>query len=1572
MQNDSSDGSHEPARPGTNGTQVTPGISSDFATELIQPEQVQSRHVDKSSESAALVDSAYDTLPSSQTSTNDLNTHLVAYFGDYELLNEIARGGMGVVYKARQMNLNRTVAIKMILAGHLASDEDVKRFYTEAEAAANLEHPSIVPVYEIGQHNGQHFFSMGYVDGSSLAERVKKGPLPIKQAVLLTKKVAEAIEYAHSKGVVHRDLKPANILIDQLGEPRVTDFGLARNIQQESGITRTGTVMGTPSYMPPEQAAGKTDEVGPLSDVYSLGAILYCLITGRPPFLAASVMDTLMQVLEKEPAAPSLLNPLVPRDIETICLKSLQKDPARRYESAGELAADLGRWLNGEPILARAVGRTERVWRWGKRNPSLALACSIACCLAIALAIGGPLVAIRQSSLRREADFSATKAKENEVIARASEENAKREEDRATVNEARAKEAEAEARTQTVRAVEFAKNIQHQLRQESIQRAGELMAKNDLAGAHLALTRAVPNEEENNTAERQQALNRLGAVWRDMARITQFWNLPTDAVYLDLNESEDRLITVDSNREATLWDTATGQLAAGPFRQKSPIWRAALNSKGDILATAGGSLGFGGELVVWDVNTGESIARATQPSTFLYVAFVQSDSFLTLDVDIKNVTNTATLWGLDRQTHQINKLRSGIRVTAEGSGTFDYVALRSGNLLTHEPLRDKTPECLYIFDPSSGEKLHEFDIPSLIKELNCVRFESAKYVDTNGLVRLTFSDAQGNAIMRLWDSIKREYVGLPLSLRGLPAQVARFGDSSLVTVRDSLGRLILFDTVSGELKNQIDAPRGCETNVCFSNDGRFVAIPHADGRVDVWDILDNRAVSSTLHHNDTLSFVRFARDGRQLIVGTTSGMIRLWDFSIRQSDAVLSHSDPLLSVQPLTDGTFETISTLGANRQKPWIQRWQRQADSSFTPNRQTTEVPNPNFINHWQSGKSVVANGNGLVEVLDAIHPEIKTPKLQQPKPFARQFGLSKNGSVLGILGIDRTEPPAALLGQLSLWDANTGKSLGAPIQYENKNLLSSLLPVELSGIVCFAIDDSGERVLFGGLKATLKGFEGDAKLMDIKTGKRIGKPMSSGPNSIPSHLAFHPTENKALMIAGRMMQTNCELSIWDLETCERLPGLFRGEGWLTEQNGLKVPWNTSPDGRLLALPVGDQLAILDSSSLERRLRPLIHSSEILQCVFHPSLPLVATRCKDRSVRVWDLENACLYMPVIGEELMISWVDFDSKGDLLLACLDGKLHIRPLSLQPIALEEHQRIARIYAGREFIASGDSSVDNKRLLSDWKYSKDLSTNNTNPSATQLRVWNERLAADYVRRSMWQAALPHQLQIYRLSPNESGAIATLATWYCEAGRFTEGATEFRRYASLLQERNEDEHWGRYLSITAWLAAGNGNEYASECKRQLERHRDSKSAMISERIAKLCFLAPECPIDVQVAMSLVERALSWEIEKPTPGLAPWTQLCHGMGLHRTGKYTEATEKLMPLVDGKETIPVLKNMARTFAAMSLARSGRDSEAQEMLRSASEYESARQRAPHALGEWLDLTQLSIVLREARANVNHP
>lgn len=294
-------------------------------------------------------------------------------FAGYELLSEIARGGMGVVFKARQVKLGRLVALKMILSGEFSGEDQVRRFYTEAEAAAKLDHPNIVPVYEVGEAGGQHFYSMALIEGQSLSELVKReGPLPPRRAAELMKLVALAVGYAHDKGIVHRDLKPQNILLEADDQPKVTDFGLAKQVNRISDLTLTGQVIGTPSYMPPEQAAGRGSTVGPLADVYALGATLYFLLAGHAPFHGSSPAEVIRQVLETEPVPLRRLNPAIPRDLETICLKCLRKEPGDRYESASAVALDLRRWLAGEPIVARPVSSLERAWLWCRRRPLLA------------------------------------------------------------------------------------------------------------------------------------------------------------------------------------------------------------------------------------------------------------------------------------------------------------------------------------------------------------------------------------------------------------------------------------------------------------------------------------------------------------------------------------------------------------------------------------------------------------------------------------------------------------------------------------------------------------------------------------------------------------------------------------------------------------------------------------------------------------------------------------------------------------------------------------------------------------------------------------------------------------------------------------------------------------------------------------------------------------------------------------------------------------------------------------------------------------------------------------------------
>jgi eukaryotic-like serine/threonine-protein kinase len=300
-------------------------------------------------------------------------------------LEEIARGGMGVVFRTRQVSLNRTVALKMILGEHFSSASLVQRFQTEAEAAARLEHPNIAPVYEIGIHESQHYFSMRFLEGGTLKQAMAKEKVLPRRAAELMATIARAVHHAHQRGVLHRDLKPGNILLDAQGEPHVTDFGLAKLLEADTDLTRTQALLGTVGYIAPEQASGGAKQLSTAADIFSLGAILYQLLTGRPPFAASNAVETIRQVVEKEPDRPRTLNAEVDSDLETVCLKCLEKEPGRRYDSALALAEDLDRWLQSELILARPRSTFERTIKWVKRKPATATLFAV---IGLALVLG--------------------------------------------------------------------------------------------------------------------------------------------------------------------------------------------------------------------------------------------------------------------------------------------------------------------------------------------------------------------------------------------------------------------------------------------------------------------------------------------------------------------------------------------------------------------------------------------------------------------------------------------------------------------------------------------------------------------------------------------------------------------------------------------------------------------------------------------------------------------------------------------------------------------------------------------------------------------------------------------------------------------------------------------------------------------------------------------------------------------------------------------------------------------------------------------------------------------------------
>jgi eukaryotic-like serine/threonine-protein kinase len=321
----------------------------------------------------------------------------------YEVVGRVGQGGMGAVYQARQLGLNRLVALKVLIGGAAAGSDRRARFAAEAKVVAALRHPNIVSVFDTGEYDGVPFFSMEFVPGGTLGQRLAAGPLAPETAARLMVPVVDAIQHAHDHGVIHRDLKPTNILISEDGAPKVSDFGLAKQLESDDGLTRTDAVLGTPSYMAPEQAEGKK-QIGPAADVYALGAILYHALTGRPPFQAATTLDTLRQVVERDPVPVRDLQPAVPRDLAVICEMSLRKEPERRYPSAGELAADLRRYLANEPIRARAIGPIERAWKWGRRHRGAALSgLAVSLALFVGTIVSGIYAGRATAAAKREA-----------------------------------------------------------------------------------------------------------------------------------------------------------------------------------------------------------------------------------------------------------------------------------------------------------------------------------------------------------------------------------------------------------------------------------------------------------------------------------------------------------------------------------------------------------------------------------------------------------------------------------------------------------------------------------------------------------------------------------------------------------------------------------------------------------------------------------------------------------------------------------------------------------------------------------------------------------------------------------------------------------------------------------------------------------------------------------------------------------------------------------------------------------------------------------------------------------------
>ena len=797
---------------------------------------------------------------------------VVRYFGDYEVLKELGRGGMGIVYKARQISLNRPVALKMIKAGLLADDAELRRFQNEAEAVALLDHPGIVPVYEVGEHDGQRYFSMKLVEGGNLAEKIAAYKAEPRAAAALLAETAEAVHHAHMRGILHRDLKPANILIDTEGHPHVTDFGLAKRVEADVEMTASGAILGTPAYMSPEQASGRRGTITTATDVYGLGAILYALLAGKAPFGGDSVIEIIDAVRTRSPEPPTRLNRRAPRDLETICLKAMAKVPDRRYTTSSDLAADLRRWLGGEPITARPVGSFERAWRWGRRHPATAGLCAASVVALVALIAAGFFVAyngqLQASNDRLE------KVNRNEAVARKA------------ADEQRGLALQAEGRAQ--QALELASRYLYVLR---VNQADAAWRDNQPERASELLDACPPEQR--------------GWEWHYLDQIRRAPLLDIkghSGSIMSLAFSPDgrRIASASYDGTVKIFDSATGQELLTFRGHKGMVMVAVFSPDGRRVASAGGDR----VVRIWDATTGQELL--THPVGVVYgiayrpdgrrIAFTRTDGTIRV-WDVATDEEFLTIRGHSGHVTDVMYSPDGRRIASGGvDGTVRVWDAANGRELLALRGPKSGGRVLVAFSPD-GRRIASAD--GMLSDLTVKVWDATtghELLNLRGhgsLIRgLAFSpdgrriaSASADRMVKMWDAMTGQEL---FSLRGHGSIVAgvRFSPdgrriaSGGTNLRDL--KVKVWDATTGQEAFTLRGHNDFVHAVAYSPDGRHIASSGHDRTVRVWDATTGQEVRTLLGHTGRIDDVAYSHDGRYLASADVDGSVKVWDAATGQ------------------------------------------------------------------------------------------------------------------------------------------------------------------------------------------------------------------------------------------------------------------------------------------------------------------------------------------------------------------------------------------------------------------------------------------------------------------------------------------------------------------------------------------------------------------------------------------------------------------------------------------------------------------------------------------------------------------